>query len=82
MENIALALVCNKGFRCHPDILANTNNTVVSSRFFWAIINTKGYRANPVFIERSIAILALLRADRYHYAIYPVNQQFQEELQK
>jgi hypothetical protein len=83
-KNISLALVCKKKIPCKTDIFSNEKSTIVANkRTLHAIkpaLKTTSIKANIVINNKINNTLDIIRADRYYYAIFPVNPKFYETL--
>lgn len=80
--HIYIVLVCQKGIPCAENVLKDNKSQVMLGRGAREIINEKGYSATFVLNEKQDIILELLRANRFHYALYNVNASYQKELQQ
>ncbi|WP_417670733.1 hypothetical protein [Pseudoalteromonas tetraodonis] len=85
-ENISLALVCKKQIPCQIDIFADEKSSILANnRSLYVIkpaLKTPDIKANIVINNKINNTLNLIRADRYYYAILPVDPNFHQKLIK
>ena len=75
-------LVCKTGIPCKKDVLFDKNATILINRGAVNDLSQKHIIANLVINEKFDIYLDLIRAGRYHYAIYPTDKQYLEKLQQ
>jgi len=72
-NQVVQLLVCRKGIPCSGDILMDKNATILINSGAVNELTQKHITANIVINEKFDIYLDLIRAGRYHYALYPTD---------
>jgi hypothetical protein len=74
LKRVSLSLICVKGVPCHRDVLADENISVLANERMLALIDDGEFKSIHVDNELFSSVVSMLRADRYYYAVYVIDE--------
>jgi len=81
-NQVVQLLVCKNGIPCNKDVLFDEKVTILINSGVINDLTQKHVTANLAINEKFDIYLDLIRASRYHYAIYPTEKKNIEKLQQ
>jgi hypothetical protein len=85
LQSATLSLICSKGVSCDRSILTNEKISILANSRMLALLEDGEFKSVHVENELFSGVLEMLKAGRYNYAIYVIDdvieKQFDQELQ-
>ena len=73
LQSASLSLICSKGVPCNQSILTNEKISILANSRMLALIDHGEFKSVHVENELFSSVLNMLKADRYNYAIYVID---------
>jgi len=74
LKRVSLSLICAKRVPCYRGILADTSISILANERMLALLDDGEFKSIHVDNELFSSVLNMLKADRYHYAIYVIDE--------
>jgi hypothetical protein len=74
LKRVSLSLICAKGVPCYRGVLADTSISILANERMLALLDVGEFKSIHVDNELFSSVLSMLKADRYHYAIYVIDE--------
>jgi hypothetical protein len=74
LKRVSLSLICAKGVLCNRGVLADKNVSILANDRMLALIDEGEFKSIHVDNELFSSVLSMLKADRYYYAIYVIDE--------
>ncbi|AGH46851.1 hypothetical protein [Paraglaciecola psychrophila] len=85
LQSATLSLICSKGVPCDRSILRNEKISILANSRMLALLEDGEFKSVHVENELFSSVLEMLKAGRYNYAIYVIDdvieKQFDQDLQ-
>jgi hypothetical protein len=85
LQSASLSLICSKGVPCNQSILTNKKISILANSRMLALIEHGEFKSVHVENELFSSVLDMLKANRYNYAIYVIDdvieKHFDQDLQ-
>jgi hypothetical protein len=85
LQSASLSLICSKGVPCNRSILTNEKISILANSRMLALIEHGEFKSVHVENELFSSVLDMLKANRYNYAIYVIDdvieKHFDQDLQ-
>jgi hypothetical protein len=85
LQSATLSLICSKGVSCDRSILRNEKISILANSRMLALLEDGEFKSVHVENELFSSVLEMLKAGRYNYAIYVIDdvieKQFDQDLQ-
>lgn len=85
LQSASLSLICSKGVPCNRSILTNEKISILANSRMLSLIEHGEFKSVHVENELFSSVLDMLKADRYNYAIYVIDdvikKHFDQDLQ-
>ena len=82
LERVSLSLICVKGVRCNRSLFANKNISILANDRMLALIKPGEFKAIQIGNELFSSVLNMLKAKRYNYAIYVVDEMIKKHFEQ
>jgi hypothetical protein len=74
LKRVSLSLICAKGVPCNRGVLADTSISILANARMLALLDDGEFKSIHVDNELFSSVLSMLKADRYYYAIYVMDE--------
>jgi hypothetical protein len=74
LKRVSLSLICAKGVPCYRGVLADTNISILANERMLALLDDGEFKSIHVNNELFSSVLNMLKAERYYYAIYVIDE--------
>ena len=85
LNRVSLSLICTKGIPCNRGVLADKKISVLANSRMLGLLDPGEFKSIQVDNELFSSVISMLKADRYFYAIYVVdeviNKHFDQDFQ-
>ena len=82
LKRVSLSLICTKGIPCNRGLLANKNISILANSRMLKLLTPGEFKAIQVDNELFSSVISMLKADRYFYAIYVVDEVIKKHFEK
>jgi hypothetical protein len=85
LQRVSLSLICAKGVPCNRSVLTDKNISILANGRMFSLLDLGELKANQIDIELFSSVFSMIKAKRYLYAIYVVDElikkQFDQDFQ-
>jgi hypothetical protein len=74
LKRVSLSLICAKGVPCNRGVLADTSISILANERMLALLDDGEFKSIHVDNELFSSVLSMLKAERYYYAIYVIDE--------
>lgn len=82
LKRVSLSLICAKGVPCNRGVLANKNISILANSRMLELLEPGEFKSVQVDNELFSSVISMLKADRYFYAIYVVDEVIKKRLEQ
>jgi hypothetical protein len=74
LKRVSLSLICTRGIPCNRGVLADKNVSILANSRMLELLDPGEFKSTQVDNELFSSVINMLKADRYFYAIYVVDE--------